>query len=205
MWVWVVVVVFGLCGVQYGDGCTTVVIGKDATVDGATYVLGTADTESGDFRVASVTRKVHTGGVRHLYPLNQEYPHLVSERRSAVWAPENLEDLPQRKDWKTTSPIGEIPEVNVTYGLIETGSGYGLINEYGLSFGESTCGGRFASKPIYAGGKAMIEVGQLMQIGLERAKTAREAIKVMGTGFLLSFFCFVVVDMHRPPQKKEWI
>jgi len=179
----------GLClfltvslGLQLCWGCTTGVIGRLATTDGATYVFGTSDTENGDFRAAVVRGKKHkAGSTRRIYPLKQVYPHLVSEDRSFTWSKENLEDLPQKDLWNPTEPIFSIPQVNETYSLIETGAGYGLVNEFGVAMGESTCGARFVQKPIFDGGYAAFEIGELSQIALERTKTARDAIKLMGS------------------------
>lgn len=54
------------------------------------------------------------------------------------------------------------------------------MNEHQVAIGESTCQGRFWTYPTSAGGKAQIEVREMSQIALERTKTAREAIQLMG-------------------------
>ena len=59
-------------------------------------------------------------------------------------------------------------------------AGYAIMNEYQVAIGESTCASRFWAKPTSAGGKAMIEVREMTRIALERSKTAREAIQLMG-------------------------
>ena len=64
---------------------------------------------------------------------------------------------------------GEIPEAPVTYNVI------GNINEYQVSIGETTFGGR----EELVDSTGMIDYGSLMYLGLQRAKTAREAIDVM--------------------------
>jgi len=65
-----------------------------------------------------------------------------------------------------------------TYALFE--GQYGIMNEWQLAMGESTCAARFWSAPVSAGGKAHIEVKELSKIALERCKTARCAISLMG-------------------------
>ena len=54
------------------------------------------------------------------------------------------------------------------------------MNEHQVAFGEGTCGCHFGAKPVSKGGKALMSIDTLSQIGLERAKTAREAVQIMG-------------------------
>jgi len=54
------------------------------------------------------------------------------------------------------------------------------MNEHQVAIGESTCAAKLWAAPTIAGGKARIEVRELSQIALERTKTAREAIQLMG-------------------------
>ena len=72
-------------------------------------------------------------------------------------------------DYDTYVCHGEIPEAPVTYNVI------GNINEYQVSIGETTFGGREALVDT----TGLIDYGSLMYLGLQRAKTAREAIDVM--------------------------
>lgn len=71
-------------------------------------------------------------------------------------------------DWDSGIYRGEIPEVKHTYATI------GNMNEHGLTIAESTWGGRHELE-----GSGLIDYGSLIYITLQRAKTAREAIKVM--------------------------
>ena len=72
-------------------------------------------------------------------------------------------------DWDTKVLHGEIPEAPVTYNVI------GNINEYQVTIGETTYGGREEMVDT----TSILDYGSLIYIGLQRAKTAREAIKVM--------------------------
>ncbi len=72
-------------------------------------------------------------------------------------------------DWDTRVLHGEIPEASVTYNVI------GNINEYQVTIGETTYGGREEMVDT----TSILDYGSLIYIGLQRAKTAREAIKVM--------------------------
>lgn len=66
-----------------------------------------------------------------------------------------------------------------TYALLE--ASYGIMNEHQLAIGESSCPARFWAAPTTSGGKAQIEARELSRLALERTKTAREAISLMGS------------------------
>ncbi len=72
-------------------------------------------------------------------------------------------------DWDTKVYHGMIPESVETYNVI------GNINEYQLTIGETTYGGR--EEMVDSTG--IIDYGSLIYLGLQRSKTAREAIHVM--------------------------
>lgn len=74
-------------------------------------------------------------------------------------------------DWDTNVYHGQIPEAEITYNVI------GNINEYQVSIGETTFGGR--EELVDTTG--ILDYGSLIYIALQRSKTAREAIKVMTT------------------------
>lgn len=74
-------------------------------------------------------------------------------------------------DWDINVYHGQIPEAEVTYNVI------GNINEYQVSIGETTFGGR--EELVDTTG--ILDYGSLIYIALQRSKTAREAIKVMTT------------------------
>lgn len=74
-------------------------------------------------------------------------------------------------DWDTNVYHGQIPEASETYNVI------GNINEYQVSIGETTFGGR--TELVDTTG--ILDYGSLIYIALQRSKTAREAIKIMTT------------------------
>ncbi|MDC1105527.1 C69 family dipeptidase [Prolixibacteraceae bacterium] len=73
-------------------------------------------------------------------------------------------------DWDSGKYLGQIPEIAHTYQVV------GNMNEHQLVIGETTFGGR---KELYGQENAIIDYGSLIYITLQRAKTAREAIKTM--------------------------
>lgn len=92
-------------------------------------------------------------------------------------------------EWDTGKYLGEIAEAPETYSVV------GNMNEYQVSIGETTFGGR----EELLDPKALIDYGSLMYIALQRAKTAREAISIMGSlvneyGYYSSGESFSIAD-----------
>lgn len=80
-------------------------------------------------------------------------------------------EMRQIIDWDTWEYHGEIAEAAETYGVI------GNINEYQVTIGETTYGGRHEMVDT----TGIIDYGSLIYLALQRSKSAREAIKVMTT------------------------
>jgi len=98
-------------------------------------------------------------------------------------------------EWDTGKFLGRIPDAPVTYSVV------GNMNEHQLSVSESTFTGR---KELEAPA-GIIDYGSLMQLALERAKTAREAIQVMTSlvaehGYASTGESFSIAD-----PKEAWI
>lgn len=72
-------------------------------------------------------------------------------------------------DRSTAEPLGQIPQVPHTYQTV------GFMNEHQVAIGESTFGGR--SELVDSTG--LMDYAALMFLATQRAKTAREAIKVI--------------------------
>ena len=72
-------------------------------------------------------------------------------------------------DWESNKYLGEIDEAPVTYNVV------GNMNEHQLVITETTFGGRHE----LVDSTGIIDYGSLIYITLQRAKTAREAIKIM--------------------------
>ena len=66
--------------------------------------------------------------------------------------------------------LGQIPEVSHTYNVI------GFMNEHQVAIGETTWGGL---STLQKQDGAILDYGSLMKIALQRAKSAREAIKII--------------------------
>ena len=72
-------------------------------------------------------------------------------------------------EWDTGKYLGQIEQARQTYNVI------GNINEFQLTIAETTFGGR----PELVDTTGIIDYGSLIYLGLQRSRTAREAIKVM--------------------------
>ena len=96
-------------------------------------------------------------------------------------------------EWDTNKPLGEIPQPSETYNVV------GNINEHQLAIGESTWGGH--KELVDTTGQAIIDYGSLIQIALERCKTAREAVELTGDlvnkyGYASSGESFSIADKN---------
>ena len=171
--------IFAALNVSKVFGCTTFAVGRKATADGS--VMATHSNDGGgttDPRLVKVpARDYPKDTMRPIYSSPENYPRYVGiEREVSMYFPENCQAGPDRCD--PFVPIGYIPQVNHTFSYFE--ATYGTMNEKQVSLTESTCSGVFSALPLNIGGKALLSIDQLSQIAMERASTAREAIKIMG-------------------------
>ncbi len=74
-------------------------------------------------------------------------------------------------EWDTGKFLGQIKQVEETYNVV------GNMNEFQVAIGETTYGGR---SELGSQEGAIVDYGNLMYISLQRSKSAREAVKVMG-------------------------
>ena len=94
-------------------------------------------------------------------------------------------------EWDTGKPLGTIAQVERTYNVV------GNMNEHQLAIMESTFGGRRELRDT----AGIMDYGSLIYITLQRAKTAREAIKVMTDlvaeyGYYSGGETFSIADKH---------
>jgi len=160
------------------EQCMDVMVGKEATVDGSVITSHTVDGWYDS-----------KGGI-HIVP-GQIFPE--GAMAPVYWGlvGEGLEP-PQK--------IGEIPQVRETYTYFH--DAYSHANEHQLMIGETTIGQKDELK-TFLGENAIMTIEQLEAFALQRTKTARDAIKLMGElaeeyGFLGSCVnegeCLTVTD-----------
>jgi dipeptidase len=140
--------------VEDPDSCTSIQVGRLATVDGSVITCHTCD---GPYRQWV-----------NIVP-HQKWP---DKSMNKVYSGKMHTETPT--DLRGIVQTGEIPQVPETYRFLNTA--YPALNEAGLAIGETTIGGR--RELINNEGMFMIE--ELERIALERCKTAREAIKLIG-------------------------
>ena len=87
-------------------------------------------------------------------------------KKAGTWKPGDMRRI---DEWDTGKHLGYIPEIANTYQRV------GNMNEHQLIIAETTYGGR----PELEDPKGIMDYGSLIYVALERAKTAREAIKVI--------------------------
>lgn len=99
-------------------------------------------------------------------------------------------------DWDTGKYLGEIEQAHQTYNVI------GNMNEYQVSIGETTYGGR---SELHHQPQAKVDYGSLIYLALQRSRSAREAIKVM-TGLVAKYGYYSEGESFSIADKDEaWI
>lgn len=135
------------------EGCTTITVGKMATVDGSVITSHTDDSHRTRAWMDVTPAKKHAKGSKFALYERSAYDSLA---------------MPTYQHKK----IGEIDQVEKTYQFLNTA--YPCINEKQLAIGESTFGGR---EELFSK-KCLIDCQRLQQLMLERCTTAREAIQL---------------------------
>jgi len=136
------------------DGCTSIEVGRLATVDGSVITCHTCD---GPYRTWL-----------NIVP-HQTWP---DKSMNKIYAGKMHTEFPD--DLRGVIQTGEIPQVPETYRFLNTA--YPCLNEHGLAIGETTIGGR--RELVNPEGMFMIE--EVERLILERCRTAREAIRLAG-------------------------
>lgn len=147
------------------ESCTSVLVGKDASVDGSTMTTHTCDCGICDWTWRFVPAADHKpGSTRKIYRISQY----------KTWPPsEGLKWDLVKKDFSGL----EIPEVAHTHAYLHGMFGY--MNDKQVAIGESSiyCHKRlFNQTPT-----AKLDITTLTLLAMERASTAREAIQIMGS------------------------
>ncbi|EFC91114.1 peptidase U34 dipeptidase [Dethiosulfovibrio peptidovorans DSM 11002] len=173
-----VVFLLTLLTVSSATGCTTMLISKGATEDGSVVVSHSDDNDLMDQRIIYVPAMDHEeGAVRSIYCSGAAmgefpeyrcflYPRMVTDDRGPAYMGE-----------EPSIALGTIPQVPHTYAYFD--GNYGIMNEHQLMFGECTDGAKITAKP--EPGKRIFYSSELSRVALERCRTAREAIALMGS------------------------
>ncbi|MEW5982012.1 MAG: C69 family dipeptidase [Acidobacteriota bacterium] len=150
--------------------CTSIPVGKDASVDGSTMTSHSCDGHY-EFQIHIVAgRKNAPGTMRPVMKgggLGQDRPQAVK--------------------------VGEIPDIEQTFTRYD--ASYSFMNEKQLGMGETTIGGR---QELY-NDEGWFDIMELQRVALERTASARDAIRLMGElatkyGYGDAGECLTVVD-----------
>jgi len=141
-------------GPGYAENCTTIMVGRLASTDGSVMTSHSCD---GNYRTWL-----------------EIYPHSKFDKGAmhpVYWGMLHTEEA---WDMSRVTKKGEIPEAGETYAYLNTA--YPCLNEKQLAIGETT---------IYGRGELRNEEGlflieELEKIALQRCRTAREAIALIG-------------------------
>ncbi len=156
------------------DACTTITVGKDASTDGSVMTSHTCDSRVDRTWIEiKKARKYKKGAMRKTY---------LDSHRTIAWDKLGKQKLQ-----------GEMVQVPQTYKYLNTT--LPAINEHQLAIGEATFGG----KDIMRSKVGLIDYYELNRLMVERARTAREAIKVVDEvtreyGYIDGGECFTIAD-----------
>lgn len=139
----------------FGENCTTIMVGKLASSDGSVMTSHSCDGNYRTWLEIYPHQKYNQGIMHHVY--------------SGM--------LHTEEAWDMTKVIlkGEIAEIPETFAYLNTA--YPCLNEKQLAIGETTIYGR--DELVNTEGMFFIE--ELEKIALQRCKTAREAVQLIGS------------------------
>ena len=138
---------------NWAEHCTSIIVGKLASVDGSTMTSHSCDSNTDRTWINVVPHRRHKpGSMTKIY--------LEPKTTTGPDDPDRIE-------------MGEIPQVEQTYAYINTA--YPVMNEHQLAIGETTFGGKGELKSD----EGLFECPELYRLALERARTAREAIRMI--------------------------
>ena len=146
------------------DGCTVVIVGKKASVDGSVMTTHTCDCGMCDWTWRYIPAQEHEpGSTRKIYHISQYI----------TWPPEQGLKWEIIKENFTGLEIPQLPRTNAYFHGM-----FGYMNEHQLAIAESTIGCHDKMKNPTPSAK--IDLSMLTLLAMERCKTAREAIQFMG-------------------------
>ncbi len=143
------------CNPEVQDcGCTSIMVGKDASTDGSVMTAQTCD-----------------GNYRTWLQIEPRRQNPAGAQRPIYWGKLHTETP---SDLRGMRLKGNIPEVAETYRYFNVA--YPAMNEKGLAIGETTIGGRRELR----NDEGLFLIENLQALTLERTTTAREAIQLIG-------------------------
>jgi dipeptidase len=165
--------------------CTTMIVGKKATVDGSVIVAHSDDDVADERAILVPARTWNLSD-----PKQKNRPVYYDNASLGPNLNYNSTDIrryigdfrgpgyqTQAEGYADSLPIGYIPQVENTFAYFD--SNYGIMNERNLMIGECTCGAK--NQPGPDPEKRLFYASELSRVALERCSTAREAIILIST------------------------
>jgi dipeptidase len=143
--------------------CTSLLVGKNATVDGSVICTQSADCGNCDARLEYVPAAVYQSGEMRIVKGWNIYDLLGKKGSPAV----------------RSGPSFKIPQVKQTSAYVA--ATFPFMNEHQVAIGEATLVGVRSELAPSKNSDAKIRITDLSRIALERAMTAREAIEIMAS------------------------
>jgi dipeptidase len=142
-------------GTWQADSCTSIMVGKKASSDGSVITSHTCDSHRTGSHIVVV-------------------PHLQHAAGTTIQLTKRTKDDSGPMERYGRAPTGVINQVGETFAYLNPA--YAAMNEHQLAIGESTFGGR----EELVSELGLIDCETLTRLMLERARTAREAIRIAG-------------------------
>ncbi|MEN6450942.1 MAG: C69 family dipeptidase [Thermoguttaceae bacterium] len=180
---WTLVLALAAIGVfcaTAASACTSIMVGRKASADGSVMTSHTCDSHEDSSAIWIVPHAKHQPGEQVVTSRRDEDPSGPMKR------------LRRKK-------TGEIPQVSETNGYVV--GIYAIINEHQLAIGEST----FEGRPELVSQKGLIDCDTLTRLMLERAKTAREAIRIAGRLIEQYGWCDVGEALTVADTREVWL
>jgi dipeptidase len=165
---------------HYLPACTSIMVGKKASVDGSVMTSHTCDSHRTASQVVVVSPARYEAG---------------TERALTKRCDDDAGPMPRYG----RVPTGKIPQVADTFGYIAPA--YAAMNQRQLAIGESTFDGREELKSD----KGLIDCETLTQLMLERAGTARDAIRIAGQLLETHGWCDVGEALTIADPNEVWV
>jgi len=161
------------------DACTSIMVGKKASVDGSVMTSHTCDSWYRTWMSIEPAKDYPRDTIMSIYG--------------------GLMHTEHQKDMTGVKERGTIPQARHTYRFLNTA--YPCLNEKQLAMGETTISGR----DTLQNKEGLFLIEELQRVALQRCATARSAIRLMGSlikqyGYGDSGECLTIAD-----QNEVWI
>ncbi len=137
------------------NACTVITVGKNASMDGSVITSHTVDSHRTGTDVRVIPPQRHKKGAMIQCTTREEDDTGPMQRYRRI-------------------PTGKIPQVSNTYGYLAPA--YAPMNQHQVAIGESTFGGREELQSA----KGILDCETTQALMLQRAETAREAVRIAG-------------------------